>query len=327
MGVPKSQIMVLCELPSDNFFLAWGVLFTLGVTSLFTLSGTVFYKYYVNPTYEMWEWKSNPKYPKPEKVRDEIRQMLKGALCGTICPALALTTLKTSGHSKAFCNAERGWQYEIISFLVLWLFSDWYEWFYHYLGHRFAFMWEFHRAHHVFFNPTPFAVIADEYVDMMARSAPMLFIPLVVPIDMDLLFLTFAVFFYGYGTFIHWGYETPMLDAHNPIINTPYQHYCHHAVSGRKTTYHTGFFFKIWDQLAGTEWVKACFCARCEQKNGKRTREQFDLIKKTIPDYSILLSPGFWFTRDLFQFDTTANEVKDSKESAKADINPETLVH
>jgi len=247
--VLPSVAMVLCDLPSDNFFLAWGVLCALGITSLFTFSGIVFYKYYVNPTYEMWQWKSNPKYPAPTKVRDEIRQMVKGAVCGTILPALALTTLKTSGHSKAFCDAELGWKYQLGSFLALWIFSDFYEWFYHYLGHRFVFMWQFHKAHHVFFNPTPFAVIADEYVDMIMRSSPMLFIPLLVPIDMDLLFGVFAVFFYGYGTFIHWGYETPWLDAHNPVINTPFQHYCHHAVSGRKTTYHTGFFSR-----SGISW-------------------------------------------------------------------------
>ena len=168
-------------------------------------------------------------------------------------------------------------------------------------------MWEFHKAHHVFFNPSPFAVIADEYVDMFMRSSPMLFIPLLVPMNMDLLFGTFAVFFYGYGTFIHWGYESPYLDAHNPVINTPYHHYCHHAVSSRKTTYYTGFFFKIWDQLAGSVYPNECFCVRCEQKKGKRSRELFE--KTVIPDYSCLCRPSFYFTKDALKFDATKNNV------------------
>jgi lathosterol oxidase len=214
--------MVLCDLPTDSFFLTWAVLAGLGITSLFAFSGTLFYKYYFNPTFEQWQWKSNPKFPTPHKVRDEIRQMLKGAITGTALPALALTLSKT-GHSQAFCNAERGYAYDIATFFGLWITCDFYEWFYHYLGHQFVFMWQFHRAHHVFFNPTPFAVIADEYVDMFMRSLPMFLIPVLIPINMDVLFATFAVFFYGYGTFIHWGYEAPWLDAHNSIINTPFQ--------------------------------------------------------------------------------------------------------
>ena len=78
--------MVLCDIPTDQFFLAWGVLIALGVTSLFAFSGSVFYAYYHNPTYEQWRWKSNKNYPTPEKVRDEIRQMIKGAVVGTLMP-------------------------------------------------------------------------------------------------------------------------------------------------------------------------------------------------------------------------------------------------
>lgn len=299
--------MVLCDLPTDNFFLTWFALTALGLVSLFAFSGTLFYKYYVNPTYEQWIWKSNPKYPTPEKVRDEIFQMIKGAITGTVLPAMALTLAKT-GHSKAFCNAEKGYAYDAMSFVCIWVGCDFFEWFYHYLGHKFVFMWQFHRAHHVFFNPSPFAVIADEYVDMFLRSSPMLIIPLLFPINMDLLFGTFAVFFYGYGTYLHWGYETPWLSAHNPVINTAFQHYCHHAVSGRKTVYHTGFFFKLWDQLAGSVYPKDCFCARCQQDQGKRSKEAFEKVVK--PDYSVLLDPGFWFNRGTLEFDKTVNEVK-----------------
>ena len=42
---------------------------------------------------------------------------------------------------------------------------DFIEWFYHHLGHRYSALWEVHRHHHKFFNPSPFAVIADEVSD------------------------------------------------------------------------------------------------------------------------------------------------------------------
>jgi hypothetical protein len=51
--------------------------------------------------------------------------------------------------------------------------------------------------------------------------------------------------FYGYGTFLHWGYESTILDAHNPICNTAYQHYYHHAQSYINKPIYTGFFFKV----------------------------------------------------------------------------------
>ena len=207
--------------------------------------------------------------------------------------------------SQAFCNAEHGYLYDIVSFFAMWLSCDFFEWGYHYLGHKFLTMWRFHKAHHVFFNPSPFAVIADEYVDMFIRSSPLFIIPMFVPVNMDILWFTFAIFFYGYGTFIHWGHESQYLHAHNPIINTPFQHYCHHAVSGPGTPYHTGFFFKIWDQMAGSVYPR-CFCVRCQQANGKRERAQWEKVVK--PDYSVLLKPSFFFNKDALKFDQTKNE-------------------
>ena len=86
-----------------------------------------------------------------------------------------------------------------------------------------------HKHHHVFFNPSPFAVIADEYVDQFFRALPLLLFPMVAPLNMDVMFGTYGAFFYAYGVYLHWGYESTWLDAHNPIMNTAFQHYCHHA--------------------------------------------------------------------------------------------------
>jgi lathosterol oxidase len=58
---------------------------------------------------------------------------------------------------------------------------------------------------------------------------------------------------------------------------------------------HTGFFFKLWDKLAGSVYEAGpdkCLCAKCCVARGERTREAFDRVEK--PDYSVLLSPTFW---------------------------------
>ena len=57
--------------------------------------------------------------------------------------------------------------------------------------------------------------IADEWVDQFMRSLPLLVIPMIIPVNMDLLFMQYGMFFYVYGVYLHWGYEHPKLSSHN----------------------------------------------------------------------------------------------------------------
>lgn len=142
-------------------------------------------------------------------------------------------------------------------------------------------------------------MIADDHVDQLIRSAPLLLLPMVMPINMDLLFLTYGAFFYGYGVYLHWGFELSWPNAHHPWINTSFQHYVHHARSTLHKPLHTGFFFKIWDKLAKSTYdagVESCICASCSTARGERTREAFGALHK--PDYSPLLSASFWLRGD-----------------------------
>ena len=51
---------------------------------------------------------------------------------------------------------------------MIWAGSDFYEFFYHRLGHVNFTFWQQHKHHHVFYNPSPFSVIADEWVDQVS---------------------------------------------------------------------------------------------------------------------------------------------------------------
>merc|ERR1719473_1845384 len=104
--------MVLCELPlvGDNFVATWMTLNLLALISLLSLSGTVFYYYYwpTQVTFEKWQRKSNPKFPSPEKVRDEIVQMTKSVFTAALCPAASVWLAYHGGEdsiSKAFCGS------------------------------------------------------------------------------------------------------------------------------------------------------------------------------------------------------------------------------
>lgn len=278
-----------------NFFTTWLALTVLALVLMLLMSGSLFYLYYWRPTYDTWRRKTNPEFPKPQMVRREVLQMLKGLAVATICPAAALHLVE-SGWSHAYAGLG-GYSvgYMVFTFFVAWIGSDLYEWAYHRLGHARAFWWKHHKHHHVFYNPSPFAVIADEPVDQFLRSIPLLVIPMLMPINMDLLFLTYGAFFYGYGVYLHWGYELRWPDAHHPWINTSFQHYVHHARSTLRKPMHTGFFFKLWDRLAKSEYTappESCLCARCCIDRGERTPEAFERVAK--PDYSPLLSPSFW---------------------------------
>lgn len=288
---------MLCEVARHgNFFTTWAALTFMALASTLAMSAWIFRRWYWRPTFAQWQKKSNPKFPPPAMVRREVLQMLKGLVTATTCPALALTLI-SRGTSKGYCGVgERGVTWLVVSFLIVWIGSDFFEFAYHRLGHLSKLGWSEHRHHHVFFNPSPFSVIADNSIDQLVRSLPMLAFPLLMPVNMDLLFFTFAVFFYGYGAYLHWGYELEWPDAHHPWINTAYQHYLHHAKSTLRKPYNTGFFFKIWDQLFGSIDPDPCVCCKCAVARGERTLEKWKALEK--PDYSPLLTLDFWLHGD-----------------------------
>jgi len=299
---------MLCEISEygGSLLYTWLGMSVIETAFLFLTSAPVFYYYYWGDqvTYEKWAYKSNPKYPTPEKVRDEIVQMMKGMLCATVCPAVSLE-LARHGLSQAFCGwGGRSLSYHIGTFLLCWILADFFEFSYHRLGHMDLRFWSHHRHHHVFHNPSPFSVIADEPVDQLFRSSPLLFIPIFLPINMDLLFTQFGLFFYTYGVYLHCGYEHSFISPHNKVLNTSFQHYAHHARSSMNTPYHCGFFLKLWDQLLGSLYPtqeKGCFCAECARSNGERSEEEFGKVARV--DYSPLLRPSFWLSWKTFKIE------------------------
>jgi len=289
------RVEMLCELSaSSNFLVMWGVLTLLGLVSQLVLSGTAFYYLYVRASYATWRYKLNPKYPSAQHVKLEITEMLKSLVFATLCPAAALW-LTQAGYGNAYCGlGGYSWSYLLGSTVGVVVVSDWFESTYHWAGHAVVSMWSVHKAHHRFPNPTPFAVIADEAPDQLMRSLPLLAFPLLLPVNMDMLFVVYSVLFYAYGTYIHSGHSAPwILSAHNGWINTSYHHYLHHALSIKNKPYHIGFFIQAWDKLYGSQYDKDCFCIECQHSQGKRT--QADFAQVVVPDYSVLLSPSFWF--------------------------------
>jgi len=287
---------MLCEIGGQyGFFAVWITMTVLGFVSVIFLSTIVFIPYYVRPTYEMWVMKCNPKFPSPAWIKKEIVHMSKGLAVATLCPAFTLFA-SFAGLSNGYCGDPhniglKGFLWETVVIILL---TDFFEYSYHWIGHRFKFFWEIHKHHHAFYNPTPFAVIADEWPDQLIRTLPMALLPTLMPINMDLLFGIFLSLFYGYGVYLHWGYESKYLSTHNPVFNTSYHHYSHHAVSIIGKPIYTGFFFKIWDYLFDSNSPNPCQCCECRPL---RSKKEWDTTVK--PDYSVLLSPQWWMNTSI----------------------------
>jgi len=226
-----------------GFIEIWILLTVLAWFFLTITSGIPFYYYYHKPTFEKWLIKTNKIYPKPEVVRSEAYKSLKGCIFVTLSPTLALYLAKYHLYSKAYCGNKYGWEYEMISFCAIFLLTDFFEWGWHYLGHKVDILWEVHRPHHRYYNPSPFAVIADDAPDEIARGSPLFLLPMLFPVNLELLLLQFVLVFNIYGTMIHTGIDWSFIRIHNQwILNTPYHHHIHHALSVKKKTITYWFF-------------------------------------------------------------------------------------
>ena len=124
------------ESVGSSFLVTWMAFTVLGLFAVFTTSGPLFYFYYwpSKVTFEKWRYKSNPKFPSPEKVRDEIVQMCKSVLSATLCPA-ATVWLTYRDLGEGFCGSgpdgDYSWKYHVATFLGVLIVSDFYEFFYH----------------------------------------------------------------------------------------------------------------------------------------------------------------------------------------------------
>ena len=180
-----------------------------------------------------------------------------------------------------------------------------------------------HKHHHHFSNPSPFSVIADEYADQFVRATPLILFPLLMPVDLDLLFGIYTVFFYVYGVYLHTGHELDYPDAHHGWINTSFQHYIHHATAVYGLPYHCGFFLKIWDDLGHkltgkgvypTMDTAACVCVKCCRMRGERSKARWDELVASggLPDYSCLFSARLWADVAWFSTATAAATTSSS---------------
>ena len=128
---------------------------------------------------------------------------------------------------------------------------------------------------------------------------PLLFLPLVLnTLNWVVLSAVFSLDL-NYGVLLHSGHENiPARKAANffesllgfDLINTPLNHFLHHAISGGSTPKYCGFYVTIWDKLFGSEDKENL--NKYLKGLGSRTPEDFAEVK--IPNYEVMGSLSFW---------------------------------
>eukprot|EP01059_Diplonema_ambulator_P019733 TRINITY_DN33378_c0_g1_i1.p1 TRINITY_DN33378_c0_g1~~TRINITY_DN33378_c0_g1_i1.p1 ORF type:complete len:288 (+),score=68.75 TRINITY_DN33378_c0_g1_i1:60-923(+) len=125
---------------------------------------------------------------------------------------------------------------------------------YLYWKHRFLhsrYFYVFHKGHHQFYNPTPFAGFAVSPGESLVTFLPVLgfcvthfkfYAPVHLPGISTFILLNF---------YLHAGYNVPMLEKLLPylFINTSKFHNLHHE----KTHTHFGEMLTLWDRITGTD--------------------------------------------------------------------------
>jgi sterol desaturase/sphingolipid hydroxylase (fatty acid hydroxylase superfamily) len=231
-------------------------------------------------------------------VTNEILALTKCTLA-TIALLAFSVQLGLYGYSSLFDVGKATWQQNAVNFAISFWVVDFYSYFYHYIGHKIPEAWAIHRFHHKFYNPTPYGVIADDMLDQVVRAMPLLFLPLALDsLNWVVLSAVFGCDMY-YGILLHSGHENAparkIADFFEgacgvDLINTPLNHFLHHAISGGSTPKYCGFYVTVWDKLFGSEDKEGL--AKFLQGLEGRTEAEFKTIE--LPQYEQLGSVGHW---------------------------------
>lgn len=112
-------------------------------------------------------------------------------------------------------------------------------------------LFDFHRAHHAFRDPTPFAGFAVAPVEALLTFWPILLLCLPWAVHWAPVYVGLVVGFVLLNLYLHCGVEVPALErlCKALALNSSVHHNVHHA----KVNLHFGEASFLWDRLCGTE--------------------------------------------------------------------------
>lgn len=227
-------------LPRDNIIRQSLSLYVITVLSAYIVYFlTSFLSYYF--VYDSENFK-HPKYLK-NQLKMEIKQSV-----GSI-PLMTLFTLpwfvaEVRGYSRLYANSKDypNW-YTFCQFPMFLFFTDALIYCIHRALHSRLLYKRFHKPHHKWIVPTPFASFAFHPIDGYLQSLPYHIFPFIFPLQK----VAYLVLFAGvqiWTVIIHDGEYL----SHDPVINGAACHTIHHLYFN----YNYGQYTTLWDRLGGS---------------------------------------------------------------------------
>ncbi|KAG2110889.1 C5-sterol desaturase [Suillus discolor] len=216
------------------------VITLLGIHFLYFLFAWLSYKFIFNH-----EMTRHPRFLE-NQVKQEIQCSLRAF------PAMTLLTLpwfqaEVMGYSKLYDNVEDyGWAYFVLSVPFFLLFTDYGVYWTHRLLHHPSIYKTFHKSHHKWIIPTPFASHAFHPVDGYLQSLPYYLFIFIFPLH-RWLYLGLYVLVNFWTILIH---DSDMVTGHalEKVINGPAHHTLHHLYF----TVNYGQYFTWADRVGGS---------------------------------------------------------------------------
>ncbi|KAG1905521.1 C5-sterol desaturase [Suillus fuscotomentosus] len=216
------------------------VITLLGIHFLYFLFAWLSYKFIFN--HEMMR---HPRFLE-NQVKQEIQCSLRAF------PVMTLLTLpwfqaEVMGYSKLYDNVkDYGWAYFALSVPLFLLFTDYGVYWTHRLLHHPSIYKTFHKPHHKWIIPTPFASHAFHPVDGYLQSLPYYLFIFIFPLH-RWLYLSLYILVNLWTILIH---DSDMVTGHalEKVINGPAHHTLHHLYF----TVNYGQYFTWADRVGGS---------------------------------------------------------------------------
>ncbi|WP_017306486.1 sterol desaturase family protein [Spirulina subsalsa] len=207
-------------------------------------------------TVQFWLKKHRTRISNKFLIHQKIKQEMLNSLQsnGIFSFFWAITCLKLTPHNQLYFDFTKwGWQYWILSLIVLLILHDTYVYWVHRLMHHPRLYRYLHQKHHISVDASPFsgyslnrteAIIHALFFGVVSHIFPVHWLVIVVMMGFSILANVIG----------HLGYE-PMpknwLKLGGVLFNTTTHHDIHHLYGGR---YNYGVYFRFWDWIMDTEF-------------------------------------------------------------------------
>lgn len=245
-----------CDLNLDCIIQAGSFQLFMNFVRYYPIAGVAFFIFYIWKKDYFARFRIQDKYPKSEKIWNEIRQsavtlVMFAGIGTTVFVLIRLGVLKTQMYRDA--SLYGGVPYMIFSFILLTIWHETYFYWIHRLMHHKKIYKYVHQVHHQSVNPSPIAAYHFHYIEAFFEAIYAVMFTLTVPIYYPVfIFHTFYAMILN--IWWHLGYEFfPKGFASHWIfkwISTSTHHNLHH----QKFHGNYGLYFNFWDRIMGTNF-------------------------------------------------------------------------